>query len=158
GAAEGGVRRAARSADALAPPLLGRALPPPDGQRVRRRAAQPRCARAAARGCRRLSGEPTHPGDVPGLAALVAGDAQRLDAHDQPVDLGVGVRSAQIALRETLDVVVRTLFRGVDQATLDLGPAEHVAWVRHDQRDTPSVTLGVAEPVTSWSTVEPDQP
>src|SRR3954454_5950476 len=84
-------------------------------------------------------------GHVPGLPAVHTRDSERFETDDQPVDLRIGVGSAEVALRQVLDVVVGTVESRVVQLGLYLGPTEHVLWVQNQQRGA-RIALQVKEP------------
>src|SRR4029453_10643148 len=96
------------------------------------------------------------PGHVPGLAALHARDSERVETYDHPLDLRIGVRSPEVALRQAVDVIVRTVEGRVVQLGQNLDPAEHVLWV-HNQQGGSRIALHVAETVTFGGAIEPDQ-
>src|SRR5690348_16495817 len=94
---------------------------------------------------------------IPGLAIFAASDAFGVDANDHALDFGSRVGTAVVAHGEMVDVVVRAVERGIGEATLDLGPAEHIFGIYQHERGA-RVALEVFEPVAIGSAVEPDLP
>src|SRR5262249_21538418 len=109
-----------------------------------------RCPRGASRSPRCLA-------DVPGLSDVETANPLRPDPHNHALDLRIAVRTALVALGQSVDVFVGAVEGRVYQPTFDERLPEHVLRIHQLQRDA-AITAQVLEPGAFRSAVEPDQP